>query len=297
MAYVALNAGNAVIVTPPSSVITTANWSLTKPVNSGGELFYNTYINPSSEVLNSVPPGDATRSLAAATASLTGFSAPYFYVSNTLGYNEVNFIAPVFGSTTTPNTLSNHVRCELRGTLTGTGATSNEWREANQGQLTGVARVIQRPAATGDVDFIQIHGGGSNGSLVFLIAVLRSTGTLQMTNRNFDQTSRATTDLATGIVNGDVLSYQMTYGPTDNVVISLSVNGTPASGSPFTISTDSTWSTKDVHFAAGSYSNTDVLLSNDYATAHAAGDLLRFDQVTDRGWIAYRSLSQILLAP
>lgn len=279
-------------VPKPGEVISMVDWRLTGPVNSLGELFFNSYIlDANGNTIRNPTPNDPKSTAFINSEEQTAvLSNPYFYVSTDFGVQGVNFVSPVFGSCTRPDQLSNHTRAELRGLMFGPGATEpTEFRRNNAARLSGTCYVKQRPAATGDIDICQIHPFGSE---VFFLMILRANGTLQGKAFRRDQASADFWTLRTGVQNNQKISYQVQYGPDNNIRTLISINDDTAT--LITRPVESAWATVDQHFAAGTYSNTDATKSLDYPKA--VNGLLNPADVTDRGHVFYTALTQELTA-
>lgn len=275
---------------PPSDIIDLTDWTLGLPVNSAGELFYNTFKYDGSGNLIPNPSGNASRSTCLIKSDLTSYTSRYFYSSVAGdGTPEVNFIAPIFGSVSTPTTLSNHTRSELRGQIHGTGASATEFRRDNRPRLEITAVVRKRPAANGDIDICQIHGL----STYFLIVVLRANGDLESSMTPPNGTGRTAVDIAKGVDVGDIINLVLDWDTDNKIRYTVSINGsTPLN---YVHATDPGWASLDCYFKAGAYHGSDPQESQDYGKV--VNGLLDPADVNDVAWVSIRALRQSLRSP
>lgn len=303
--YISLGGGNAVAIGFPSDLIpAVSQFSITEPVNSSGELFYNAYTRTgactgTSAPQTANPAADLVRSLGRTITATVGYSSPYFY----LGGGEVHFVVPIWGSTTTPDTLSNHTRSELRSLLGGTGATkSTDFNRNNRPVLTGTVRVVKFPASGGKVTIAQYHAdttttpATASGDTFMLLSVDQA-GNLASSITKKDQSGTFNTTVLTPTsVLGKRISFSARYD-TDNIIHwSVSIDGGAAVLTDQAV--EAAWNGANIYAKAGAYHSTDVLCAAepDYSNAVGNGGLLsaRFTDYIETAWSA---LTLTLLNP
>lgn len=323
----------------PKDIFDLSQWRLDLPTNAAGELFHNTTNRNPSPPPDFVidPGGDVSRSTAtnkSAAELVAGYTSPYFFGSFIRGVPYVNLRSPIFGATSTPTTLSNNARVELRGLLTGGGPIirSQSFQGLNQPKISGRWALIASSAGSGSTsDICQIHPGTQdpgysgpvNSGSVFLIFLWReSTGNLESAVRdvnnpavqwNSGQTPNNGGRLIvmTDFQVGDELDFEVEWDCTvsPNVLkytLQQYRDGSPLGGVVnINHEVQSGWADLHHYFKSGAYSSKNVLDSADCRPDPAptgypsenTGGLLAPENVTDVNWSALRNLTQELLNP
>ncbi len=323
----------------PNQVLDLSAWRLDLPTNSSGELYQDlTRRNPSPPPPFTIGAGDFSRSLndnRSAAQLVAGFTNPYFFVSYINGAPYVNMVSPIFGSTSTPDEISNNTRTEFRGLLTGGGAgsLSERFRGIHRPRISGRWRLEQASAGetSGTADICQIHPGNQEGgyagpvtsSSVYLIFNWRkSSGNLESSVRDVTNpaliwnSGQTPNNLGRLILMSDFrvddeLDFEVEWDTRNTPhVLRYTLqkwrNNAPVGG---VVSVEhqvqSGWAERYHYTKAGAYSSTNVLDSADAREDPApagypsrnSGGLLATENVTDVNWIAFRSLTQQLMNP
>lgn len=327
----------------PNQVVDLSEWRLDLPENANGELYQDMTRRiipvPATGPKFTTGTGNYSRSLNAAKQPadlLAGFTSPYFFVSRINGQPWLNMKAPIFGSTSTPDEISNNTRTEFRGLLTGSGpgSLSQRFRGVHRPRISGRWKIVQASAGetSGTADICQIHpavqeggytGPVDSGSVYLIFLWRKSTGALEsavrdVTNPDVIFDDPATTGVVEGRLTvmtdfrvGDELDFTVEWDtrPAQDVLrytLQKWRNGVAIGG---VVNVDhnvqSGWASRYHYLKAGAYSSTNVLDSADAREDPApagfpsrnSGGLLAPENVTDVNWIAFRSLTQQLMNP
>lgn len=327
----------------PRDIIDLSEWRLDLPTNANGELYQDMTrrilpVPPGNAPKFTTGPGNYERSLNdnRTAAQLTaGFTNPYFYTSKYAGTSWLNMVSPIFGSTSTPDEISNNTRCEFRGLLTGggPGSLSTRFKGVHRPRISGRWAIQQASAGetSGTADICQIHPGvqesGYSGpvtsSSVFLIFLWRkSTGNLESAVRDVTNPSATWNSGQSPNTSGRlILMNDFRVGDELDFVVEWDCRTSPnvlrytlqqyRDGSPVggVVSVNhevqSGWADRYHYLKAGAYSSTNVLDSADaredpppagYPSRNSGGLLINSD-VTDVNWIRIKDLVQQLMNP
>jgi len=234
----------------PKDILNLGPWTLTLPVDKNGS---NT--------------GAATT--VDSTTLKAGYTSQYLYTSADTG---VTFWCPTDGATTTPGTGSDHPRTELHE--------NRLWTVAQKGKLQATLIINQYPPDTPSITIGQIHGGGTWGSVPFVLLHIKS-GTLYATVYN---ALSGSADTVHTFIKNVALGSKIYYSIyTNGTTIYFNTIITPAGGTAVTNAWDVPVPTPFkgsvlVHFSAG-----------DYITRHNPGDGL-FPNSTFGGKLTIYSL-------
>lgn len=301
----------------PSQVLSLSAWDLALPVNPDGELFNDFYTGScASQTLNPSPAAlGSNAALARALCDtidapgVVGLSNAYFNVQA----GAVQFIAPVWGATTSTNTKS--PRCELRSRVTGSGSTkAGDFTPDNMPSLRIVGSVVRRSNANGKVHIAQIHADTTTrpspqrnhaSSDVYLIVSFNSAGQLvSEVTAEHDSTVKDAVNIGPAGVPlravGSSPAYDLTI--TQETLTRLryvgTVNGVAVNQAhDFPASWPTTWTLVNMYAKAGAYSSGSALCGDDAAVAKANGYLLPANAVTDYFQTSIHALSLTLLNP
>jgi hypothetical protein len=201
------------------------------------------------------------QSLGVYSPGLTGYSSPYFYLNAS---NQIVFTAPSNGAVTSPGSGTDDARSELRELYTGAGHDSNsDWygntNGSNGGTMTGTCQVMAQSVDTDEATFAQIHGQNNPFVLLIYRAAYKDVEISLLTTSAATTTQR--TELATGVILGDVLSYSLTYtAPSTTVAGTVTVwvkdvtQGNSSLGTVTIPLQDNSWSSQGMYFKLGAYS-------------------------------------------
>lgn len=229
-------------LTPPSAYFNLSPWKLYLPVDIYG----------GNGGVNGIQFSNQT------VFTLTGFSAPYFYMN---AGHQIVFTAPANGAVTSPGVGTDDTRTEFRELYTGAGADSNnDWygntNSGTGGTLTGTCAVTSVSVDSDEATFAQVHG--QNNPFVLLIyrpayndveVQISNTSSAAVTTR---------TEVAANVALGDTLSYTLSYSAPSltaagTVTVQVTDLTTNTTNSQQTFTTDSSWSGQGVYFTLGAY--------------------------------------------
>ncbi|OCX51794.1 hypothetical protein BEL04_17430 [Mucilaginibacter sp. PPCGB 2223] len=235
----------------PKDILNLGPWTLTLPIDNSGS-------NTGAAITVD------------STTLKNGYTSQWLYTSADSG---VTFWCPTDGATTTPGTGSDHPRTELHE--------NRLWTVAEKGKLQATLIINQYPPDTPSMTIGQIHGGGTWGSVPFVLLHIKS-GTIYGT---VYQALTGSADSLHTFIKNVALSSKIYYSIyTNGATVYFNIIVTPVSGSPTTL----TWNTPVpaafkgsvlVHFSAG-----------DYITRHNPGDGL-FPNSTIGGKLTMYSLA------
>lgn len=317
-----LTVGNFDAPTIPADIIAQpTRWNIALPVSeiiaSGdpGGPYAGNQLKYSNATADDIRQSEARE----ITPNFGTFSDPdYFYVAQAPdGAYEVRFIAPTWGSTSSPFSASDHTRSELRCVFPGPSDTPpsssrGNFKLADRMKLVGVFRCLRFPdlpgtgtvpSSNGDnITVMQIHPISDGASSTFVILLLRRNGELQATMRNADNTNAASSPwnvpiiLLSGVSINDVIWYECitesdriewraenrTQSPGTIVTLTQTVPNVAGAGGL-------TQRTRFQYAKAGCYHGTNPNDSGDIA--NVVNGVLAKNLVTDFVGVAYRELS------